>query len=83
MVNPESNFSAIITHELEPEIYSIKGLNAFLKLLKPKNYTSYTYGYRTSLRFCKKARGINLKLKKQHYCFVKKVSYPIWRQATT
>jgi hypothetical protein len=24
-------FSAIITHELEPEIYSIKGLNAFLK----------------------------------------------------
>jgi alanine racemase len=36
MVKPESNFSAIITHELEPEIYSIKGLNAFLKIAEAK-----------------------------------------------
>ena len=33
VLNPETtSFSAIIQHQLEPEIYSIKGLNAFYKL---------------------------------------------------
>lgn len=33
VLNPEStSFSAIIQHQLEPEIYSIKGLKAFLKI---------------------------------------------------
>jgi Alr-MurF fusion protein len=33
VLNPEStSFSAIIQHELEPEIYSLKGLKAFLKI---------------------------------------------------
>jgi alanine racemase len=37
VLNPEStSFSAIIQHQLEPEIYSIKGLNAFLKIAKEK-----------------------------------------------
>jgi Alr-MurF fusion protein len=37
VLNPEnSSFSAIIQHHLEPEIYSIKGLNAFLKIAKDK-----------------------------------------------
>ena len=38
VLNPENtSFSAIIQHQLEPEIYSIKGLHAFLKLAKQKN----------------------------------------------
>jgi alanine racemase len=37
VLNPEStSFSAIIQHQLEPEIYSLKGLNAFLKIAKEK-----------------------------------------------
>ncbi len=37
VLNPEStSFSAIIQHQLEPEIYSIKGLNAFLKIAEQK-----------------------------------------------
>lgn len=42
VLNPEStSFAAIIQHQLEPEIYSLKGLNAFLKIAgqqKLKNY---------------------------------------------
>ena len=35
VLNPEnSSFSAIIQHELEPEIYSLKGLNAFIQIAK-------------------------------------------------
>jgi len=38
VLNPENtSFSAIIQHGLEPEIYSIKGLHAFLKIAKQKN----------------------------------------------
>lgn len=38
VLNPEStSFEAIIQHELEPEIYSLKGLNAFLKIAKQKH----------------------------------------------
>lgn len=37
VLNPEStSFSAIIQHGLEPEIYSLKGLHAFLKIAKQK-----------------------------------------------
>ncbi|MEC4003282.1 bifunctional UDP-N-acetylmuramoyl-tripeptide:D-alanyl-D-alanine ligase/alanine racemase [Flavobacterium sp. SUN052] len=37
VLNPEStSFGAIIQHNLEPEIYSIKGLNAFLKIAEQK-----------------------------------------------
>lgn len=37
VMNPEStSFSAIIQHQLEPEIYSIKGLKAFLKIAELK-----------------------------------------------
>ncbi len=37
VLNPENtSFSAIIQHQLEPEIYSIKGLNAFLKIAESK-----------------------------------------------
>ena len=37
VMNPENtSFSAIIQHNLEPEIYSIKGLNAFLKIAEAK-----------------------------------------------
>jgi len=37
VMNPEStSFSAIIQHKLEPEIYSIRELKAFLKLLETK-----------------------------------------------
>jgi alanine racemase len=32
-----TSFSAIIQHQLEPEIYSLKGLYAFLKLPNKKN----------------------------------------------
>lgn len=38
VLNPEStSFSAIIQHQLEPEIYSLKGLQAFLKIAEQKN----------------------------------------------
>ncbi len=37
VLNPENtSFSAIIQHQLEPEIYSIKGLTAFLKIAEQK-----------------------------------------------
>ena len=37
VLNPETtSFSAIIQHNLEPEIYSIKGLKAFLKIAEQK-----------------------------------------------
>jgi alanine racemase len=37
VLNPETtSFSAIIQHQLEPEIYSIKGLKAFLKIAEQK-----------------------------------------------
>jgi alanine racemase len=38
VLNPETtSFSAIIQNQLEPEIYSIKGLKAFLKIAEHKN----------------------------------------------
>ena len=38
VLNPENtSFPAIIEHNLEPEIYSIKGLRAFLKIAEQKN----------------------------------------------
>lgn len=38
VLNPETtSFEAIIQYQLEPEIYSLKGLNAFLKLAEQKN----------------------------------------------
>jgi alanine racemase len=37
VLNPETtSFSAIIQHQLEPEIYSLKGLRAFLKIAEQK-----------------------------------------------
>ncbi len=37
VLNPEStSFLAIIQHQLQPEIYSLKGLNAFLKIAEQK-----------------------------------------------
>ena len=42
VLNPEStSFTAIIQHQLEPEIYSIKGLNAFLKLAEQKKLKNF------------------------------------------
>lgn len=42
VLNPEStSFTAIIQHHLEPEIYSIKGLNAFLKLAEQKKLKNF------------------------------------------
>src|SRR5690606_27690026 len=42
VLNPEStSFSSIIQYQLEPEIYSIKGLNAFLKMAKEKNLSHF------------------------------------------
>jgi alanine racemase len=42
VLNPEStSFSAIIQHQLEPEIYSLKGLNAFLKIAEQKNLQQF------------------------------------------
>ena len=42
VLNPENtSFSAIIQHGLEPEIYSIKGLNAFLKIAAQKKLENY------------------------------------------
>jgi alanine racemase len=38
VLNPENtSFPAIIQHQLEPEIYSLKGLRAFLKIAEQKN----------------------------------------------
>ena len=38
VLNPENtSFAAIIQHQLEPEIYSLKGLRAFLKIAEEKN----------------------------------------------
>ena len=42
VLNPETtSFSAIIQHQLEPEIYSLKGLNSFLQLAKQKNLSNF------------------------------------------
>jgi alanine racemase len=42
VLNPEStSFSAIIQHELEPEIYSMKGLVAFLKIAERKQLKDF------------------------------------------
>ena len=42
VLNPETtSFQAIIQHQLEPEIYSIKGLNAFLKIAESKNLNHF------------------------------------------
>lgn len=42
VMNPETtSFSAIIQHNLEPEIYSIKGLKAFLKIAEQKKLKSF------------------------------------------
>ncbi|MFA9190518.1 bifunctional UDP-N-acetylmuramoyl-tripeptide:D-alanyl-D-alanine ligase/alanine racemase [Flavobacterium sp. FZUC8N2.13] len=42
VLNPENtSFSAIIQYGLEPEIYSIKGLHAFLKIAKQKNLSHF------------------------------------------
>ena len=42
VLNPENtSFPAIIEHNLEPEIYSIKGLHAFLKIAEQKNLEKY------------------------------------------
>jgi alanine racemase len=42
VLNPEnSSFHAMIAYDLEPEIYSLTGLQAFLKVAKQQNITSY------------------------------------------
>lgn len=42
VLNPETtSFPAIIQHQLEPEIYSIKGLNAFLKMAEQKDLKNF------------------------------------------
>lgn len=42
VMNPETtSFSAIIQHQLEPEIYSIKGLKAFLKTAEQKKLKNF------------------------------------------
>jgi alanine racemase len=42
VLNPENtSFRAIIQHELEPEIYCLKGLNAFLKITEEKKLKKY------------------------------------------
>ncbi len=42
VLNPEnSSFNAMIAYDLEPEIYSISGLKAFLKIAQQRNITSY------------------------------------------
>lgn len=42
VLNPENtSFLAIIEHNLEPEIYSIKGLRAFLKIAEQKNLNQF------------------------------------------
>lgn len=42
VLNPETtSFAAIIQHQLEPEIYSIKGLKAFLKIAEQKKLRQF------------------------------------------
>lgn len=42
VMNPEStSYQAIINHKLEPEIYSIKGLQSFIKILQSKKIEQY------------------------------------------
>lgn len=42
VLNPEStSFQSIIQYNLEPEIYSLKGLKAFLKIAKEKNLKNF------------------------------------------
>jgi alanine racemase len=42
VLNPENtSFSAIIQHHLEPEIYSLKGLNSFLQITKNNHLENY------------------------------------------
>lgn len=42
VLNPENtSFAAIIQHQLEPEIYSIKGLNAFVRIAGQKKLRDY------------------------------------------
>lgn len=42
VLNPETtSFLAIIQHQLEPEIYSLKGLKSFLKIAEQLNLQSY------------------------------------------
>lgn len=42
VLNPEnSSFNAMIAYDLEPEIYSITGLNAFLKIAQQRNISNY------------------------------------------
>ena len=42
VLNPEStSFAAIIQHEIEPEIYNLKGLQAFLKIAEQKKLERY------------------------------------------
>lgn len=42
VLNPETtSFSAIIQHQLEPEIYSLKGLKAFLKIAEQRNLENF------------------------------------------
>ncbi len=42
VLNPETtSFPAIIQHQLEPEIYSLKGLKAFLKIAEQKKLKQY------------------------------------------
>lgn len=42
VMNPETtSFSAIIQHQLEPEIYSIKGLKSFLKIAEQKKLKNF------------------------------------------
>ncbi|SFE45303.1 bifunctional UDP-N-acetylmuramoyl-tripeptide:D-alanyl-D-alanine ligase/alanine racemase [Flavobacterium xueshanense] len=42
VLNPETtSFPAIIQHQLEPEIYSLKGLHAFLKIAEQKNLNQF------------------------------------------
>ena len=42
VLNPEStSFAAIIQHQLEPEIYSLKGLNSFLKIAEHKKLNGF------------------------------------------
>ncbi|MFD2892032.1 bifunctional UDP-N-acetylmuramoyl-tripeptide:D-alanyl-D-alanine ligase/alanine racemase [Flavobacterium chuncheonense] len=42
VLNPEnSSFNAMMAYDLEPEIYSITGLRAFLQLAQQKNVSSY------------------------------------------
>ncbi len=42
VLNPEnSSFSAMIAYDLEPEIYSLSGLQEFIKIARQKNVNSY------------------------------------------